>query len=154
MLQNGFYVNKAHLAEQDLRAQEDLKDADARFRSWLRKYAHVIGRGNADHGWSAEEVPDLVNLSSVAQIQTLLFGGFQSTRDVLKTPTKAEAEQGMIPHNIKPLLATVCSLAFVHIITHRVLHDSVCADSVKVWCSLASSLLKTQSTVSREKRSN
>lgn len=107
MLQIGFYVDKDHLAEQDRKAQEDLRDADGRFRTWLRKYAHVVGQGNGDHGWSAEEVPDLLNLSSGSQIQTLLFGGFQSSRDVLKTPTKAEAEAGMTPHNMKPQLATV-----------------------------------------------
>lgn len=108
LIQVGFYVDRDHLAEQDLKAQDDLRDAERRFRSWLRRYAHVVGQGNADYGWSAEEVPDLVNLSSGAQIQTLLFGGFQSSRDVMKTPTKVEAEGGMKPHMVKPQLATVC----------------------------------------------
>ena len=106
-------MDRDHLAEQDQKAQADLRDADSRFRTWLRKYATVVGQGNADYGFTAEEVPDLVNLSSSAQIQTLLFGGFQSSKDVLKTPTKPEAEAGMKPHNIKPQLATVRSLTLL-----------------------------------------
>ena len=80
-------MDKQHLAEQDLKAQGDLRDADARFRTWLRKYAAVVGAGNEDLGWHPDDIPGLVNLSSSAQIQTLLFGGFTSAKDVLKKPT-------------------------------------------------------------------
>lgn len=101
-------MDKQHLAEQDLKAQADLHDAGVRFRTWLRKYAAVIGQGNDDLGWLPDEIPDLVNLSSAAQIQTLLFGGFMSAKDVLKKPTKAEAEAGIKEHTAKPVVETVC----------------------------------------------
>lgn len=134
-MQEGFFVDKDHLAEQDKKAQEDLQDADRRFRTWLRKYAKVVGQGNGDHGWSPEEVPDLVNLSSGAQIQTLLFGGFQSSKDVLKTPTKAEAEAGMKPHNIKPQLATVCVRQLERLLADRC-HAVMCFVMQDRWCVL------------------
>lgn len=106
-MQEGFYVDKEHLAEQDLKAQADLHDAGVRFRTWLRKYAAVIGQGNEEQGWHPDDIPGLVNLSSSAQIQTLLFGGFTASKDVLKKPTKAEAEAGMKEHMVKPTVESV-----------------------------------------------
>ena len=143
LLQVGFFVDRYHLAEQDQKAQEDLRDADSRFRAWLRKYADVVGQGNADHGWAAEQVPDLVNLSSGAQIQTLLFGGFQSSKDVLKVPTKPEAEAGMKPHNMKPQLATVRSLA--NITAWKTFNVCQLLNRAHVGCRHANSPQRTQS---------
>lgn len=112
VVQVGFYVDKAHLAAQDLKAQADLHDAEVRFRMWLRKYSAVVGQGNEELGWQPDDIADLVNLSSSAQVQTLLFGGFASSKDVLKKPTKAEAEAGMKEHMAKPTVETVRPWAF------------------------------------------
>jgi len=109
-VQEGFYVDKPHLAEQDVKAQADLHDAGVRFRTWLRKYAAVVGQGNEELGWHPDDIPGLVNLSSPSQIQTLLFGGFTAAKDVLKKPTKAEAEAGMKEHMVKPTVEIVRTL--------------------------------------------
>lgn len=107
--QAGFYVDAAHLHEQDVKAQLDLKNAENRFRAWLRRYADRIGGDNVDTTVTPDEIPDLVNLSSSAQIQTLLFGGFESTKEVEKKPTKAEAEAGVACSNVKPRIEPVRS---------------------------------------------
>jgi hypothetical protein len=74
---------------------------------WLRKHAAVIGQGNEDLGWEPQDIADMINLTSSTQIQTLLFGGYTSGKEVLKTPTKAEAAAGMRPHMTKPTVDIV-----------------------------------------------
>jgi hypothetical protein len=101
-VQAGFYVDGAHLREHDAKAQADLADAERRFRSWLRKRAAVVGAGAADYGLEPDDIPDLVNLSSSSQIQTLLFGGFEAASAVEKKPLKAAAAAGAKATMVKP----------------------------------------------------
>jgi hypothetical protein len=113
-LQVGFYVDKEHLHKQDDIAKADLKDAEDRFRAWLRRYAAVIGDGCEEYGLHPDEIPELVNLSSSSQIQTLLFGGFRSAQDVVKKPLKAEAAKGARPSMVKPYVEIVRFPLSVH----------------------------------------
>jgi hypothetical protein len=111
ILQAGIYVDKEFLQEQDQRAQKDLQDADANFRSWLQHYAHIVGKGAEEYGLKPQDIPNLVNLSSSAQILTLFFGGFQSRKMVKKKLLKAERENGTEAKPAKPQVEVVCCLA-------------------------------------------
>lgn len=106
-MQEGFYVDDEHLAAQDSNAQADLRDAERRFRSWLRRYGAVIGAGAEEYGLHPDAVPDLVNMSSSSQMQTLLFGGFTAANAVEKKPLKAEAAKGAKPKLVKPKVEIV-----------------------------------------------
>lgn len=110
-LQEGFYVDGPHLAEQDAKAQADLADAEGRFRAWLRRYAPTISAGCDAYGLHPDDVPGLVNLSSSCQIQTLLFGGFVAAAAVEKKPLKAAAAKGEVAQMVKPKVDIVrCQL--------------------------------------------
>ena len=95
-------MDSQHLAEQDANAQADLRDAELRFRAWLRKFAANVGAGADEYGLEPDDIPNLVNLSSGSQIQTLLFGGFEAANAVEKKPLKAEAAKGAKAKMVKP----------------------------------------------------
>ena len=106
-LQSGFFVDKGHLVAQDAHAVEDLAGAERRLRRWLARYASTIGAGAEAYGLTPEDVPQLVNLSSGAQIQVLLFGGFRAEAAVERKPRKAEAAAGATPKMERPRVDTV-----------------------------------------------
>lgn len=95
-------MDGAHLAAQDGNAQADLRDAELRFRAWLRRHSAVIGAHAEEYGLHPDDIPELINLSSSAQIQTLLFGGFQAAKAVERKPLKAEAAKGAVAQMVKP----------------------------------------------------
>lgn len=99
-------MDSGHLAEQQIKAEAELRDADGRFRLWVANYV-------------GEEPAALMNLGSSTQIQTLLFGGFTSTKKVSKKVTKAEkdaaAAADLAPPqatNVCPSVDAVCLLVF------------------------------------------
>jgi hypothetical protein len=84
-------VDSSHLAEQQIKAEAELRDADKRFRLWVAKYV-------------GEESAKWMNLGSSTQIQTLLFGGFTSKKKVTKKATKAttKPKKGEEPAHLQP----------------------------------------------------
>ena len=100
-------MDGGHLAAQDANAQADLRDAERRFRAWLRRHSAVIGAHAEEYGLHPDDIPELVNLSSSAQIQTLLFGGFQAAKAVERKPLKAEAAKGAVAQMVKPCVDIV-----------------------------------------------
>ena len=101
LLQTGFYVDKDHLAEQQIAAEAELRNAEHRFRQWVARY---VGEHAATH----------MNVNSATQIQTLLFGGFTSGKAVVKKPTAQQLRDGVTDSTSeKPSVPKVCPSVIV-----------------------------------------
>jgi hypothetical protein len=109
-VQEGFYVDETYLQEQQKEAERHLEEATSIFRGWLCRKADIIGVDAEKHNLTPEEVAGLVNFNSTTQIQTLLFGGFEGTQEVMKKPPKGKAALGAACNSVKPKVDVVrCS---------------------------------------------